>query len=975
MSGVSYDILSQFAKLVNKDKKTNVETTVYGTIVEDSNGNKYVKIDGTDQLTPYTVMPSVGSTDDENSAKNTTVAVDVDDRVSVSIKNHTATITGNISSPAAKNSEVQQIKQSDIVMANRVQAVEAIINDLEVEDFEAAKAKITELEASNATITGKLTAAEGKIDNLEATKIDASIVDAQFANITGQLNAVSADISNLEAQKASIEELNAVTANIDNLEAANATITGKLNAVEADIVKLDAIEADIDKLEANKASVNDLNATNANISNLNATKADIDFANVKTLESVVAIVEDLLKAGHIVTDDLDAIDGNFTNYLTGVRIVGDIIEGNTIKAKSLILVDDENGLYYQLNANSLGIDAVKLDKEKYSNALDGSAIVEKSITAQKITVQDLVAFGAKIADFTITSSDSKTGVPGTIYSGTKSGVNEDNSRGIYLDSHGQFAVGDSDNFVKFYKDTDGNHKLAVQAQKLVFGTGKKDVETAINEAQTKANTASEDLTNYISATNLTLESMQGQIDGSITTWFYEVAPTTSNAPAKDWNTTDLKNIHLGDLYYDTITGYCYRWQVANNVYSWQLVKDTDVTKALEDASVAKDTADKKRQVFTTTPKTPYDVGDLWVQGSAGDIMRCQTKKTEAQTYEASDWVKASKYTDDTVATNAQNTANTVQSNLNNLKVGGRNYLLNSLDEQFTDATSRAEFLKTTFDLAPFFDENGLVEVTLSFDAYAPVAGNVQVYCQNGSGSRYSFTKNINVTTDWQRYSVTFTPIGPDENFVESYLAFYGTYDSGVIPHVRKLKLEKGNKATDWSPSPDDTDATVDDLRKTISEQSANIMADNKKIILDALESYVETSDYDEFTYEVRSELNIMSNNISMNFTSTKEQIDDVDGDLQKVSEELQKHFEFTANGLTIKAGENNMKLRIDNNIIAFYKGEIDEAEPEKNRFGWWDGNYFHTGNIMVKLNERAQFGNFAFIPRSNGSLDFLKVGG
>lgn len=640
MSGVSYDVLSQFAKLVNKDKKANVETTVYGTIVEDGAGNKYVKLDGTDQLTPFSVMPSTDST---------SVAVDVDDRVSVSIKNHTATVTGNMSSPAAKNSDVQEIKQFDILIADRVQAVEAVVGDLEVGDLEAvhavigdleaAKAKITELEASNATITGKLTATEADIENLEATKIDASIVDAQYANITGQLTAVNANISNLETQKASVEDLKATNANITNLEAANATITGNLTAAQADI----------DNLEANKASIKDLNATNANVQKLTAEKADIDFANVKTLEGVVAIIEDLLKAGHIITDDLDAVDGNFTNYLTGVRIVGDIIEGNTIKAKSLILVDDENGLYYQLNANSLGIDTVKLDKEKYSNALDGSAIVEKSITAQKITVQDLVAFGAKIADFTMTASDSKSGTPGAIYSGTKSGVNEDNSRGIYLDSHGQFAVGDSDNFVKFYKDTDGSHKLAIQAQKITFGSGKKNVETAINEANVAIN-------------------------------------------------------------------------------------------------------------------------------------------------------------------NAQNTANTVQSNLDNLKVGGINYLLNSKDEQFNNAASRAEYLKTTFDLAPFFDENGLVEVTLSFDAYAPVAGNVQVYCQNGSGSRYSFTKFVNVTTDWQRYSVTFTPTGPNEDFVESYLAFYGTYDSGVIPHVRKLKLETGNKATDWSPAPEDVDASINDAQ-------------------------------------------------------------------------------------------------------------------------------------------------------------------
>ena len=53
---------------------------------------------------------------------------------------------------------------------------------------------------------------------------------------------------------------------------------------------------------------------------------------------------------------------------------------------------------------------------------------------------------------------------------------------------------------------------------------------------------------------------------------------------------------------------------------------------------------------------------------------------------------------------------------------------------------------------------------------------------------------------------------------------------------------------------------------------------------------------------------------------------------------------------------------------------FDENDLTKNRFGWWDGVDFHTGNIIVKVEERAQFGNFAFIPRSDGSLMFLKVG-
>ena len=90
-------------------------------------------------------------------------------------------------------------------------------------------------------------------------------------------------------------------------------------------------------------------------------------------------------------------------------------------------------------------------------------------------------------------------------------------------------------------------------------------------------------------------------------------------------------------------------------------------------------------------------------------------------------------------------------------------------------------------------------------------------------------------------------------------------------------------------------------------------------------------------------------------------------DSAKLLEELEKHFEFTVDGLAIKAGAGTMTLVLDHDIIRF--------EKNGQQFGWWDGVNFHTGNIVINLDERAQFGNFAFVPRSNGSLDFLKVGG
>ena len=180
---------------------------------------------------------------------------------------------------------------------------------------------------------------------------------------------------------------------------------------------------------------------------------------------------------------------------------------------------------------------------------------------------------------------------------------------------------------------------------------KKELKTTTDA--TNKNTA--DLTNAIEKFNSDVDNLQGQIDGAIETWFYDVDPTDKNEPAVNWNTDTLKKTHLGDLYYNTVSGYCWRYQLQNGSYSWSRITDVDVTKALADAAAAQSTANSKKRIFVTTPNPPYDVGDLWTQGSAGDIMRCQTAKTSSQSYAAADWIKASKYTDDTAVTKLSNT--------------------------------------------------------------------------------------------------------------------------------------------------------------------------------------------------------------------------------------------------------------------------------------------------------------------------------
>lgn len=175
--------------------------------------------------------------------------------------------------------------------------------------------------------------------------------------------------------------------------------------------------------------------------------------------------------------------------------------------------------------------------------------------------------------------------------------------------------------------------------------------------------------------------LQNQVDGAIETWFYDGVPTLKNAPAISWKTDKDKEIHLGDLYYDNKTGKAYRFAQDSNTYKWTIIIDTDIAKALSDARMAQETANGKMKVFSVQPTTPYQVGDIWVNATypsdgstyKNEVLRCQTHKAAGSQFAIGDWIKASKYTDDTVANaakkaaeDAQKAAQTAQTDITNL---------------------------------------------------------------------------------------------------------------------------------------------------------------------------------------------------------------------------------------------------------------------------------------------------------------------
>lgn len=180
--------------------------------------------------------------------------------------------------------------------------------------------------------------------------------------------------------------------------------------------------------------------------------------------------------------------------------------------------------------------------------------------------------------------------------------------------------------------------------------------------------------------------------------------------------------------------------------------------------------------------------------------------------------------------------------------------------------------------------------------------------------------------------------------------------SSTQEKLDQQQIELGHQRTDLTQLP-----------QIFQEQLTSAIQTSESVIFSAMERYVETSNFEEFQKTVQAEMQVMKDNITLRFTEATERIEDINGDLQQTNETLSKHFEFTLNGLAIKAGEGAMSLRIDNDIIIFKKNG--------QQFGHWDGVDFHTGNIIIDVNERAQFGNFAAVPRASGNLSWMKVRG
>ena len=326
------------------------------------NGEEYVQIDGSEIWTPVT----------------STVEAETGERVKVMIKNHTATVTGNISSPSARSKSVKDLKDevdeqgntikqldntieqqgnsnNDILQANNAinqqgniikqlgneinqqgDVIDSMNNDITMHSNEITQINNTIVEQNN-TITqhGNIIEQQGNIIKQQENEISqhGNKIDQLDNDIDQQGNAITQINNKIVQQDNVIQQQGNIIDQQDNIiteHGNNITILNSgFSIIDGVLVGLSQAIIDESKTK-----------------HLDAEYATIDFANI----NMAAVTKLFTESG--IIQDLIVKEGKITGELVGVTIKGDLIEGNTIAAEKLV-VKGSDGLYYKLNIDGL----------------------------------------------------------------------------------------------------------------------------------------------------------------------------------------------------------------------------------------------------------------------------------------------------------------------------------------------------------------------------------------------------------------------------------------------------------------------------------------------------------------------------------------------------------------------------------------------------------------------------------------------
>lgn len=453
----------------------------------------------------------------------------------------------------------------------------------------------------------------------------------------------------IEAARAHIDELIAEKADIAELEAAEARI-GTLETTKADISDLTAAEARIGDLEADHVSTDDLSAATARIGTLETDNTNIKGrliaaeADIDTLDANKATITDLnaatarigtLESDHVSVADFQAEQANIDTLQANTADI-DTIRANSAKVQNLTAA--------QLEADHATI-----------GALDTNYAQIDLANVNNAWIQNGVVKNAAISDAQISGVSANKLTAGTI---------------------------DASNITVTNLNADNITTGTINGQRI--GAGSLSLDKLSEDVYTEQEVDSK------------LRDIQLEIDGAIETYTGTVVPTLNNTPASSWTTTDLKNKHVGDIYYvvdndSQQNGYCYRFTKSGSTYSWVLIKDSDVTAALQRLTEAEGDISGLQQFETTTSS--------WISNTNTELNSLKSRTTNVETslgdkVDSSTFNELSQTVDENSAS-ITSLSTTVQSKADNSTVTTLSNTVNSVQQTANSNSSKISSLTTT----------------------------------------------------------------------------------------------------------------------------------------------------------------------------------------------------------------------------------------------------------------------------------------
>ena len=808
-------------------------------------------------------------------------------------------------------------------------------------------------------------------------------------NISSEVNSIQTDIDDLDNRttsnttkieqnakditliSSSVEEnTQAITDNYAELKLADTNITSQVSQIKTDLSELDKeVESNTTKITQNANSITSLASRTTTVENKFGNYSTTEEMN-SAIEQSATSIKSTVSATYATKSDLETTNANVTTAQNTADAAQENIDNLEIGGTQL-LRNTKSMSDYAVSSNV----TFEIDSEGFTVATYAST---NELNWNQCATRPPILF-SQVRNKEVTFS---------FY------VRSDEYENINADSYGMivtFTLCTGDSLTRTLYRTCNFYKTIISDEWTKLFVTKTLSDDFFTDG---TGTIDDDTRLYIRVYDYSLYSAQVkkfklELGNKATDW--SPAPEDTETAIEEANTQIIQNA-------TDITALAKRvttneTSISNN---YSELKQTADSISSEVNSIQTDIDDLDTRVTSNTTKVTQTATQLsWIVES-GTSSSSMVLTDDALTIIANNINLTGKVTYAFLSsdaqqkiTNAQTTADTANTNalnalenIDNLKIGGRNLIKNSNffdgynkwagtgvtmnveeDDEFEhclvfSATSAGSSSYRVYaSIETNFTHVKGTEYTLSFYAKASKAATLQSNVADANNQQ-----NYSVTTEWQRFSYTYTASATGS------LTFWSV-SANITMYITNIMLEESNKASDWVPAPEDIndniDSNISDVQAVIVEQSTALEKTCQEIVTQATSSYTTLTDFEAYKEEVTSSFTQTSSNITLSFekiSSLESVTKSHDGQIETIN----SYFDFGDDGLIIGESNSPYQMQLTNTQLNMLLN--------KDPVMWIDATTKEIYTPIIKITVSMNLFGFTATEDSDGNINWDYTG-